>query len=311
MAPLSLSLISSYFPTEKHFRMRVITAVKIRNLSLRVSLAAAMIAPSAFCGDSIKYPKLSREGLQELRELSEKIVAACPKSECLPVFLGRSSSLIAAYMEANHQIEAIFLPASGLSSISESSLAEAQQKFSDYVLEPYLHPRLKDATFKRVMVIDYVNQGNSIARAGEWVEEFLNNKFPKTFDTQLFSFGGSLKSLVVQRLESKGISVKSVSIGSNQEGHLQYLIHQSMVENYAPIDFWNPLSEGSTPSVNRALRKPYKYIDGKDTPTAFASFNDLVEWFGDRGLSEKLKTTWQIRCENSTHHAGQYTNFIN
>lgn len=243
----------------------------------------------------LQYPELSQEGLTQISELAAAIRRACPMPACIPVFIGRSSTLVSAYLVANSNLRTVTLPMSGLSSLTAADLPLAETAIRSRVFEPLLAPALSP-NLKRILVVDYVNHGTTLVRASEWLHRYVESRIPPP-SLEILAYGKALSSAQHGALRKFAAEVSDYPLGAGLEGSFGYLVHHSMVEMYAPFGPWFPRTEVASPTIDPSLRHPYIYRNGPNLPSHFASYDDLVTWFADPSLPARLPTSLKLKCE--------------
>jgi hypothetical protein len=253
----------------------------------------------------LKYPRLSKEGFEDLSQLTDSLIQKCKVLSCIPVFMGRSNVLISAQMEAKG-IESVQLPLSGLRSIGLQSLPHAKHQFSFKVLRPILLPFIHEhPEAKSLMIVDFVQSGETLVQSSLWIKDFLESSGNTKLKLEVASYGRTLSSSFVNQLESNGIKVNNLILrdATLRAGSYYGLVQQSMVEAYAPYDHWSPLSK-SEPFIQPAFRRPYPYLD--ENVRAFASYKDLVTWFKNSKLLDELPTQTVLECQEWLKHGMRF-----
>lgn len=259
----------------------------------RTFLILALWTSLAQAWAGTKYPSLSQEGVQQLKDLADTLAKRCPPPDCLPVFIGRSSSLIAAYWEAQGGPRSLTLPVSGLAHLPESKWSDAEKRFQQEVLSPLLDP--KTAALREILVIDYVNGGQSLALATSWIADHLRAGAPALRITAA-AYGSTLSKGAQSLLERAGISAEILPFSLSQRpGDLAFLVRQKMVEHYSSAGSFHLDQPMEAPRFDRSLRKPYPYTDGF---SHYASYEDVVAWLKNPALKASLPTAFQLHCQS-------------
>lgn len=246
------------------------------------------------------YPNLSQEGFEQLAQMSKELLKQCPPPRCQLLFIGRSSSLISAYLEGNTLARPILLPLSGLNTINLEDLARAEKNFEALVLDRILKPGLR--YHSNFAVVDYTNSGKSLSIASSWIDTYLKKTSPEKKLT-VMAYGKALP----KGIESRDLKWIAMNSSATRNGDLAYQIHHSLAESYAPYSSWNPLST-EPPLMNHIASKSYPYpVPGKyNVPTRYASYQQLTEWMADR--KKVLPTSYQLNCDLKHAIGGMFNN---
>lgn len=263
--------------------------------ALSVALLVVIDLGSTAYSQTLKYPTLTQAGFDQMVSLHQEVLKHCPPQDCLRVYVGRSSALLMAYGEAIHLGSSqVGLPLSGMKTIQDGQMGEVLRRFSSEVLDPILKPSVQSG-FSKIAVIDFVNGGSTLVRTAEMIQQWLQQSDLK-IGMEVLGYGGVLSSEIELRLQSAGLAINRLpfSIGPGIEGDFSEIVYNSKSEGYAPYDRWNPIETASAPVVQRSLRKPYHYR-GPKNETAYASYEDLVEWMKKPQLLSDCDLVWQYR----------------
>jgi|GEM_PF-4980619 len=232
---------------------------------------------SSMAHAQVKYPELSESGYHTLQKMSEQLLKECPPEDCVIAFIGRSNVLLSAYLDAKQLGAHVSLPVSGIRYVPEAESVSARERFHHEILERYLEPKLKQA--KKILVVDYVHRGGSIAQAAIWIQDFAGSEST----VEVMGYGQPLSLEYRNILEDKKIPIKSMDVeGVMARGSVGYLAKESLLEHYAAYDEWNPIYTQSSPKIDPKIRRHYPYYDGPNGQklySQYASYDDLVELF--------------------------------
>lgn len=219
----------------------------------------------------------------------QSILEECPKPDCLIVFPGRSNILLSGYMNAKNLGKHVNLPVSGIRGSDAEFIKKAKPRFTQEVLQPFLKSELNG--IKKIVVVDYVNGGGSITNASKWIQEFTHTINPST-KVSVLSYGKTIAPEFEKELSKAGISTHYLG-SSSYSGSPGQLAAGSLLENYAPYDQWNPISDKNSPVFKKEVRRHYPYPS--EPYNQYASYDDIVEWFKEEKFTPRLP---KIDCLN-------------
>jgi hypoxanthine phosphoribosyltransferase len=103
--------------------------------------------------------QIQNELMQEIQEVSKKIVEAAQKNNAVPVFIGRSPIAFAAYIKKYYEdMQAITIPLSGVSFMNTETITETELNRISAYLNKYL---LEITKSKNILIVDYTDSGDS------------------------------------------------------------------------------------------------------------------------------------------------------
>ena len=142
--------------------------------------------------------------------------------------------------------------------------------------------------------------GGSVTRTSLWIQNYVTkNKLP--IQIQIAHYGASINNKYSQILEAAGIETDSIHLGS-APGTPGYLAKETLTENFAPYDEWNPLKAASRPAFHSHLRRAYPYYNSSNQKefSHFASYDDLIELFKKVDpiafIREQSPATYKVNC---------------
>ena len=244
---------------------------------------------------SIKYPPLIKEGDAQLFEFASELKIRCGTENCRVLFIGRSNTLISAYLDAKGFVRSITLPISGVMRINPDQTTTAKERFHKFVLAPLLLPQVLNS--KKFIVVDYINSGISLARASAWIQEFLKNKLRHSFSIEIIGYGNSFDKEAREILKRSGLKLATIGCNSSaiRIGDLYYLSKESLVEPYSLVESWDPLQGEEKISINPLNKTRYPYQD-KTGYQYYASYAELIGWLKNKNLPNTLPEAISLNC---------------
>jgi hypothetical protein len=175
--------------------------------------------------------QIQNELMQEIQEVSEKIVAAAQKNNAVPVFIGRSPIAFAAYIKKHYEdMQVITIPLSGLSTMNTETITETELDAISAHLDKYL---LEITKSKNILIVDYIDSGDSFNKL-----KLIISMYPyqnKTFYCAIYStYSSFLKDKRCNfNLQYDDTMLK---ISENKQSPLASAIDISSFDNLAPYN---------------------------------------------------------------------------
>jgi hypothetical protein len=124
-----------------------------------------------------------------IREISLKLIEACPDPDCIPIFIGRSATPVAAFLEAFYGKAPVMIPLSNfgyaplrepphedlreLRVRSDTRMSSLERETFESHLYRYLKP--EELSGKKIIVVDYAVSGEGLLsftdHLGKWLSE--------------------------------------------------------------------------------------------------------------------------------------------
>ncbi len=121
----------------------------------------------------------SQEDINQIANLSETIVNNCKPLECINIGVGRSPSVITAFIKAINSTYASNLPLSHFKYSTENPLLPSEEKVLFDHFDRFLGKYLGTQELKRINIIDFSLTGKSIISVENYLKKYLESKKSK------------------------------------------------------------------------------------------------------------------------------------
>lgn len=147
----------------KEHRLRILLLI----LSLQIFLNVSAFSQNL---------KIYKEEFDDIKELAEKIKSACPPEECLVVGIGRSPTPVTTLLKMERDHYAWTVPLSsfryGIGPF-KPALQDDQKMVLFEHFDKYF-PKPEERRGRRILLVDLITSGDSLAAARNYAQEYLN-----------------------------------------------------------------------------------------------------------------------------------------